>query len=565
MAVLGKAVAESDAEATLLGVAPARLVTFPNDTRGLPTATTPLDPNHSCFVLANSDEWGGETPLLFDLLDALGDAQPRVAVLAGGGAATREEVRDAIERGMPVVVSEGTGGLADELARASRSKADEVRTDPAGVIAREADIVIVPLDADPSDVERLLTRHLKVDETLRDAWAQQELLSEAASRHRADFGRLQGAILTLGFTVTLLVVAQTVLEGAGYFDRVPWLEAALYLSILTIPITVTFLTGASGRFRPGSRWLLLRGASETIKREIFRYRVRAGIYSHANTRETPREVKLAQAVGSAIGGLMRTDVSQAAFDPEDIQRRRREAAARKRNEEATAGAHAVAADQEQRERRKPDNRLAPLTPAGYVEHRISSQIEYYLRTARKQERQARWLRVLALAFGGIGTLLAALGLQIYVAATTSLIAVYTTLVESRQLETAVTFYNQAAADLSSIRAWWHALPPSQQDTQETIDRLVERAERIMRAEHIGWVQEMQDAMTQFRIEQATEGGEPSGAGSAHELPSGEDPTLAEAARAERRRSEPRRPAESGDDTDGAASDDEATMSAGSSG
>ena len=136
--------------------------------------------------------------------------------------------------------------------------------------------MIVALDSYPADFERLLARHLQVDETLRDAWAQQELVSEAATRHQVEFGRLQGVILTLGFTLTLFVVAQTVLVNAGYVDRLPWLEAVFDPSILVLPIGVTFLTGASGRFRPGTRWLLLRGASETIKREIFRYRTRSG-------------------------------------------------------------------------------------------------------------------------------------------------------------------------------------------------------------------------------------------------------------------------------------------------
>jgi hypothetical protein len=90
------------------------------------------------------------------------------------------------------------------------------------------------------------------------------------------------------------------------------------------------------------------------------------------------------------------------------------------------------------------------------------------------------------------------------------------------METSVTFYNQAAADLASIRAWWHALPPSQQGTQETIDRLVGRAEQIMRAEHIGWVQEMQDAMTQFRMEQATDATAAGGADGGTEQRSPED-------------------------------------------
>ena len=263
MAVLGKAVSDSDAEASLLGVAPAKLVTFPNDVRGLPTATTPLDPNHSSFVLANSDEWGGETSLLFDILDELSDSQPRVALLAGGGEGAVEEVRLATDRGMPVIVIEGTKGLADELARASRSNDEDAPTTPVQALAAEAELIVIPLDSDPSDVERLLTRHLQVDETLRDAWAQQELVSEAATEHQVQFGRLQGVILTLGLTVTFLVVAQTVLDDAGYLDQFAWLGTAFYLSILILPVVVILLFGASGRFRPGTRWILLRGASES--------------------------------------------------------------------------------------------------------------------------------------------------------------------------------------------------------------------------------------------------------------------------------------------------------------
>ena len=125
------------------------------------------------------------------------------------------------------------------------------------------------------------------------------------------------------------------------------------------------------------------------------------------------------------------------------------------------------------------------------------------------------LRALALAFGAIGTFLAAIGLQIYVALTTALVGACITIVESRQLETSVTFYNQAAADLTAIRAWWFALEPAEQRQQVMIDRLVERSERIMRAELTGWVQEMQDAMTQFRLEQSADRpptGQPGAAG-----------------------------------------------------
>ncbi len=107
-------------------------------------------------------------------------------------------------------------------------------------------------------------------------------------------------------------------------------------------------------------------------------------------------------------------------------------------------------------------------------------------------------------FGGAGTLLAAIGLEIWVAVTTSVVGIYSTILEAWQLETSVTLYNQASTDLSAIRTWWYALPPAEQDRQENIDRLVETSERIMTAEHVGWVTEMQDAMTHLRLEQAAE-------------------------------------------------------------
>jgi hypothetical protein len=64
MAVLGQAVAASDASAPYLGVAPAGKVTFEGDEHHRSAGTTKLEPNHTNFILANSDEWGGETSLL---------------------------------------------------------------------------------------------------------------------------------------------------------------------------------------------------------------------------------------------------------------------------------------------------------------------------------------------------------------------------------------------------------------------------------------------------------------------------------------------------------------------
>lgn len=75
-----------------------------------------LDGNHTHFVLADSDGWGGETPLLMALADALAGDAPVAFVLAGGGTVSRLEALEAVEHGWPLFVIEGTGGAADAIA-----------------------------------------------------------------------------------------------------------------------------------------------------------------------------------------------------------------------------------------------------------------------------------------------------------------------------------------------------------------------------------------------------------------------------------------------------------------
>jgi len=475
MKVLGRATAASGPRPALVGVAPAGRVTFPGDDPQRPHGDTQLEPNHSAFVLANSDEWGGERRMLFGIATVVAGSEPIVAILAGGGEGALDEVRSAVRRRIPIVIIEGTGGKADEIVAAVRWPTDQDAAAPLAGILGAADMTIVSFDSEPADFEGVLARFLGPDDILREAWRLQKLMSRAAGRQQSGFRGSQNLILLLGLLVTTLVVVQSVIDDYAILATAPqWVNPALYVLIILLPITGTALAAATGRFRPGSRWILLRGASEAIKREIYRYRARAGIYSPAETRSMSREVKLAEAIGSTLGGLMRSDVSQLGFD--------------------------VSSEQLS----VPDDKLTPLSAKSYVDDRVSGQIKYYTETAGKLERQARRLRALAIAFGAVGTFLAAVGLQIWVAVTTSVVAIFTTVVESRQLETSVTFYNQAAADLTSIRTWWRALPEPERETQATIDRLVERAERILRAENVGWVQEMQDAMTQFRLEQASD-------------------------------------------------------------
>lgn len=53
----------------------------------------PIQPNHSHFIMAPSDDWGGETTTMFTIMRVLKERLPAVAVVANGGYISKMEVR----------------------------------------------------------------------------------------------------------------------------------------------------------------------------------------------------------------------------------------------------------------------------------------------------------------------------------------------------------------------------------------------------------------------------------------------------------------------------------------
>jgi hypothetical protein len=107
------------------------------------------------------------------------------------------------------------------------------------------------------------------------------------------------------------------------------------------------------------------------------------------------------------------------------------------------------------------------------------------------------LQWLIYIIGGLGTFLAAVGLQLWVALTTTLIGVLTTFLEYRQIENTLMKYNQAATNLDNIKAWWMALSPGEQQKPDNIDKLVGSTETILQSELTGWVQQMEGALAKI--------------------------------------------------------------------
>jgi hypothetical protein len=118
MAIMGEAVRLCAQRCDLLGIAPAGKVTYSRDGQIAIADRTPLEPNHSHFVLVESNEWGGETGKMLELARAFN--APVVAILVNGGAIAADEALHSVRYGWPLLVFEGSGRFADELSAAVR-------------------------------------------------------------------------------------------------------------------------------------------------------------------------------------------------------------------------------------------------------------------------------------------------------------------------------------------------------------------------------------------------------------------------------------------------------------
>jgi hypothetical protein len=144
----------------LIGVAPLGKVAYPGYTN--PDKEANLDPGHSHFVLVIGDEWGDESELIVRLTHTLaGGTQPTVGILINGGKIARNEVYLATTKDLklPMIVLEGSGRFADELATAVRSGKTDKRILQA--IVAGGDIRLVGTSGGPARMREMLTDRFK--------------------------------------------------------------------------------------------------------------------------------------------------------------------------------------------------------------------------------------------------------------------------------------------------------------------------------------------------------------------------------------------------------------------
>jgi hypothetical protein len=476
MKLMGQKVAQIQSNPPqILGIAPMGKVTSPEgEVKEIADDTASLEPNHSHFVLIQGNRWGDETDKMFEIIGALPDEPIQtVVILAGGGEISKKEILHSVRHGLPIIVIENTGKLADEIASYKKRQKPSKITDDIVMkeIASYAAIKLFPVNRVLYEFKRTLVDSLNHDPLLELAWKNFALYDNHAIRLQDNFNKFQILILSLGVVATALALSQT--QFKPFLDVNPIFNGLLGYVLIVLPITISVMIAASNRFRLGTKWVLLRASAEAIKSEMYHYRTRAHLYrrgSGNDSQESPRQ-KFSSRIRYINNQLMKTEVSLHGF--------------KKYEGEIPPKMYGAAAD---------DDGYSMLTTDKYIKIRIGDQLSYYQKKIPKLERQLRYLQWTILIMGGIGTFLAAAGLQLWVALTIALAGMFAAFLEYRQVENTVIKYNQTATELSNVEAWWQSLTLSEKVDTNNIDRLVKQTEEALSTELTGWVKQMQDTI-----------------------------------------------------------------------
>ena len=307
---------------------------------------------------------------------------------------------------------------------------------------------------------------------LENAWSRFATYDHGANEAQKRFIRLRLWMLAVGVAATTLAIFYTeYVEDSSVRPAFSDWRFYVWLPMMAMPILGSVLAAGASKLARGVDWLSLRGAAESIKREIFRYRCRVGPFAADGAASGSPDEKLAAAVARITGRLMDSGVLHGKLKP-------------------YAGPLPPFAPEG-------DDGFSALIPEQYLKWRVGDQLSYFRTKASGLERRHRIFRWSVAGLGGLGTLLAALGQEIWVPVSVGVAAAFTAYLELRNVEVNLAAYNRAALELDNVVTWWTGLAEDAKSEAANFAALVDRTETVLGSENASWVHEMQDAMAKY--------------------------------------------------------------------
>lgn len=439
-----------------------------------------IEPNHG-QVIRLPGTWTDAPKYTFQIVDELvkdPTVNKRVVALLFGG--TDDDKRSVVRcarRDWAIFVVAKTGGLADQIIAANANQTNGASvttlTDPnLREIIETAELYPISADASMDDLRRQILAQIDsstASETLKEAYERFRELDLAALRKEKLFRRIELVLIILAVIASLLAILSSL-----------FYHPALHVAVVVVPILISIVGAYNSHFREGNKWILFRGSAESLKREIYRFRVKAGVYSDEQCQQASRESKLAAKLKDILSALEQSEANKTNLRPVS-------------KGDATWNNF--------------------LSPDDYINERLRDQISYFVSKTRKLSRKLILMQLCIYIVGGAGTFLAAIKLDIWVALATAVVTAFATKLQADQTENSLIQYNQALASLRNIECWWKALSRWEKSRRKNIDVLVDQTEKVLETETAGWVQQMQSALDKLtEKEPATQSQQNAGGG-----------------------------------------------------
>ena len=157
MRLMGYARNQINAQFPLIGVVPIGKVVLPEQTTTPSDHASPLQADHTHFVLVAGNDWGDESPWIVEVATVLAGEYPSVTVLINGGEITFADALNSVTAGRLVMAIAGSGRTADKLALAvDGNTTDELATK----LAASGKLQTIDLDAEKEELTKTITNLL---------------------------------------------------------------------------------------------------------------------------------------------------------------------------------------------------------------------------------------------------------------------------------------------------------------------------------------------------------------------------------------------------------------------
>jgi hypothetical protein len=474
--------------------------------------------NHTHFIINEQEGPDRQAEVMCNLAAAISCYPNRNMTILAGGEINGPAINVALEtvrRKWNLVVLEDSGSLADEIVKLKKQTMKwERRTGKSWKLFRpllpynrlkqlqetnprlyeiisDGKIRLIEKNFDAIQLRNLIKGISRPTEEnlLWAAWQRFAEYDQNSVRHRVQWNRLKNVPLLLGVLSTLIVliysatppnaaslaeISQDLIWVNAYsafmqsivdfLAKYPLINLVLRLIIIVLPITISIFMGIETRLKLGSKYIILRGAAEAVKRGIYSYRALGDKKIKKDEVHLPyNEKTLEEHLRNVSKLLLESDVNEAAFNPYT----------------GSIPPNMFGAEEY-------DDGFSFLDPDKYLRIRVGDQLKFYTSRTNQYEKRSRRLQYWMLVFGGIGTLLAAIGAQYWLPFTAAIVSAATAYLEYQQLEHILIKYNLTKSSLENTRAKWLSLPKDKR--LRYFPTLVRDVEAILESENQGWVQ-----------------------------------------------------------------------------